>query len=310
MTEQTTESPKENKAIDAMEARRVFANPTDAAAYIQKCQQEITDFGDHPIAAAGFTEDGDFDPEIYNETMEVAVARLTERGEGTGSSTVKAIVIYPSPAIENVWESPEGREWLKGIMQKELNHVAVRQLRKAKTADEINEAIEQMPTTLAEYITSGRETSGGILAAYNDLWQIIKKAMGKKSKQFGLANLSKKELRKAMESASYARTIYPHLEERQNKAGENESYFEIAATFGVMLAKQNGLDPTIFERMLSNRNEKEIDVDSDDEDEEDFDLEAMAAELKKPTEAPAEESTDAPAGDDEPTETEDGEGES
>lgn len=308
MTEVTTESPRENKAIDAMDARRVFANPTDAAAYIAKCQTDITDFGDHPIAAAGFTDEGDFDPEIYNEAMEVAVARLTERGEGTGSSTVKAIVIYPSPAIENVWDSPEGREWLKGIMQKELNHVAVRQLRKAKTVDEINEAIEAMPTTLAEYITSGRETSGGILAAYNDLWQIIKKAMGKKSKQFGLANLSKKELRKAMESASYAKTIYPHLEDRQNKAGENESYFEIAATFGVMLAKQNGLDPTIFERMLSNRDEKEIDVDADDEDEEDFDLEAMAAELKKPTaDAPADEST----GDEQPAnETEDGEGES
>jgi hypothetical protein len=85
-------------------------------------------------------------------------------------------------------------------------------------------------------------------------------------------------LRKAMESASYAATVYPQLETRQNKKGEPESLFVLAATFGQLLAKQESLDSTIFDRMLSQRDEKEIDVA---EDEEEFDLEAMAAAIAK-----------------------------
>ena len=169
-----------------------------------------------------------------------------------------------------------GMDWLIGIMEKELNHVAVRQLRKAENAQEIAEAVESMPTTIADYVTSGRESTSGILESFNQLWQIIKKGMGAKSKPFALANLSKKELRKAMESASYAATVYPQLETRVNKKGEPESLFVLAATFGQLLAKQESLDSTIFDRMISQRNEKEISVS---DDEEDFDLEAMAASL-------------------------------
>ena len=45
-----------------------------------------------------------------------------------------------------------------------------------------------------------------------------------------------------------------------------------------MLAKAKGLDPTIFERMISQRDEKVIEA-TDDEDEGEFALEAMAAQL-------------------------------
>ena len=120
--------------------------------------------------------------------------------------------------------------------------------------------------------------------------------MGQKSKPFALANLSKKELRKAMESASYAATVYPQLETRQNKKGEPESLFVLAASFGQLLAKQESLDTTIFDRMLSQRDEKEISVA---EDEEEFDLEAMAATLAKKEEAAAEGEPEAAAETDE-----------
>lgn len=271
-------APKVRTVIDDMDNRRLFDSPEDAATYIAKCQTEFTDFNSYPVAAVGLTDEGDFDPEIYNDSMRIAVSVLTQRGEGAGSSTVKAIVIYPSPKLETVLESATGRDWLTAIMEKELNHVAVRQLRKAENADEIADAIQTMPTTLDGYTTSGRESTGGILQTYNDLWQLIKKAIGAKSTPFRLANLSKKELRKGMESSAYALAIYPKLEDRENKKGERESLFEVAANYGLVLAKAKGLDPTIFERMISQRDEKVIEA-TDDEDEGEFDLEAMAAQL-------------------------------
>ena len=277
---------KAKTVIDDMDQRRLFDSTDEATSYIQKCQEEFADFGSYPVAAVGLTEEGDFDPEVYTDEMRVCVSVLTKRGDGPNSTTVHCIVIFPAPKLSAIIGLPEGTElanaagtdWLIGIVEKELNHVAVRQLRKAENAQEIAEAVESMPTSVADYITSGRESTSGILETFNQLWQVIKKGMGQKSKPFALANLSKKELRKAMESASYAATVYPQLETRQNKKGEPESLFVLAATFGQMLAKQESLDTTIFDRMLSQRDEKEIDVA---EDEEEFDLEAMAASLAK-----------------------------
>lgn len=290
------EAAKVLTVIDDMDQRRLFDSVDEATAYIEKCQTEYPDFNSYPVAAVGLTEGGDFDPEVYTDEMRVAVSVLTKRGDGPNSTTVHCLVIFPAPKLEAILGLPDGtelanaagHEWLVGIMEKELNHVAVRQLRKAENAQEIAEAVESMPTTVQDYITSGRESTSGILETFNQLWQIIKKGVGAKSKPFALANLSKKELRKAMESASYAATVYPQLETRQNKKGEPESLFVLAATFGQLLAKQESLDTTIFDRMLSQRDEKEIDVA---EDEEDFDLEAMAAAIVK-KEAPTPAATD------------------
>ena len=284
MSNETEKKPA--TVIDDMDQRRIFDSVDEATAYIQKCQEDYSDFGSYPVAAVGLTDEGEFDPEVYTEEMRVAVSVVTKRGEGPNSTTVHCITIWPAPTLHAILGidtdtklgNAQGTEWLEGIMEKEFNHVAVRQIRKAENAQEIAEAVDSMPTTVADYTTSGRESTSGILETYNQLWQIIKKGMGAKSKPFALANLSKKELRKAMESASYAATVYPQLEERQNKAGEKESLFVLAATFGQMLAKQESLDTTIFDRMLTQRDEKEIAVQ---DDEEDFDLEAMAASLAK-----------------------------
>lgn len=293
-TETTAPAAKESKVLtvlEDMDSRRLFDTTEEAEAYIAKCQSDFADFGGYPVAAVGITEEG-FDQDIYNESMRVCVAVLTKRGEGPNSTIVHCIVIYPSPRLsailgvedaESLTNVP-GIDWLTGILEKELNHVAVRQLRKAEDAQGIADAVESMPTTIADYITSGREAGSGIVETYNTLWQLIKKAIGARAKPFALANLSKKEMRKAMESASYASATYPVLENRVDKKGEPASLFVKAAQLGQLLAKESSLDPTIFDRMIANRDETIIDV-ADDED--DFDLEAMAASLTK-AEEPAE----------------------
>ncbi|MGL5935890.1 MAG: hypothetical protein ACRCZI_09750 [Cetobacterium sp.] len=286
--DETKTEEKKLTVIDDMDQRRLFDSADEATAYINKCQTDYADFGSYPVAAVGLTEEGDFDAEVYTADMRIGVYVLTKRGDGPNSTTVHCIVIAPAPKVAaflgvdaSTLVAGPGLDWLTGIIDKEINHVTVRQLRKAENAQEIAEAVESMPTTLADFITSGRESTSGILETFNTLWQIIKKGVGAKSKPFALANLSKKELRKAMESASYAATVYPQLETRTNKKGEPESLFVLAATFGQLLAKQESLDSTIFDRMIQNRNEKTIEV-SDDEEE--FDLEAMAASLVKTSE--------------------------
>lgn len=289
--EATNESAAKVKTVlNDMPSRSVFDTVAEATAFIEKSSTDLSDFGNFPVVFVGSTDEGDFNHEVYTDSMQVAIVKLTEKGVKTGpngaalpadqqkDSTVKAIVIYPSPNPVAVIADPAAADWLAGIIAKEANLVAMRPLRKASTAQELTEAQDSMPTTLAEYMTSGRETSSGILETFNQLWQLIKKAMGERYKSFALANLSKKELRKAMESASYAATVYPKLETRTNKAGDADSYFEKAIKLGLALAGAEALDSTIFERMLETRNEKTIDV-VDDEDGDDFDFDAIAAKI-------------------------------
>lgn len=300
MTNAATQAPaKEAKiltVIDNMDSRRIFDTAEEATAYIQKCQIEYVDFAGYPVAAVGLTDAGELDPEIYTPLMRIAVAVLTQRANSamnpTDSSRVQCIVIYPAPKLSAILGLPESESlesstaltWLQGVLDTEINHVAVRNLRKAANASEIADAIESMPKTLADYVTSGRESTSGILETFNQLWQIIKKGIGAKSKAFALQNFSKKELRRAMESASYAATVYPQIETRVNKKGEPESLFEVAAQFGLVLAKKATLDTTIFDRMIENRDEKEIEVT--DESDEDFDFEVMAAKVAAPATTP------------------------
>lgn len=298
MTDKTTTAAESKTAtvLEDMDSRKLFATTADAAAYLERCANDFADFGSYPVVTVGFTDEGDFDPAVYTESMQITVAKLTEKGSAKEGreSQVRAIVIYPTPTLAALMQDSAAQDWLAGLIAKESNLVAMRPLRKATTPAEMVEAANAMPRTVAEYITSNRETSSGLLETYNSLWQLIRKALGEKFRQFALANLSKKEMRKAMESASYAATVYPHLETRQNKKGERESYFELAARLGIALATKEGMDPAIFARMLETRNEREIEV-ADDEDAEDFDLEAMAAAIAtkdQPADSqPAEEGT-------------------
>ena len=283
-TTPAAKAPEPKTVLEDMDSRRMLANPTEATAYIAKCMTDYADFGVYAVAAPGISigEAGTenegaliFDPEVYTEGTRVMVSVLTQRGDGPGTSTVKAIVIAPAPSFEQILADKGGRDWAERILDKELNHVAVRGLRKA---DSIEDAIPAMPKTLADYITSDR--GGGILTAYEELWRRIKNNMGKLSRPWRLANLSKKELRRCLESAAYAGEYYPTLE--QAKQG---SLFVFALNGLIATAKKEGLDYAVFERWLANRNETQIDVKDDEDDDGDFDLAALESAMATPEKA-------------------------
>lgn len=274
-------APEPKNVRDDMDSRRILPNAEEATAYLAKCMADFADFNSYPVAAPGLSVNAEtnalvFDPEVYSDGTAIMVSVLTQRAEEEGArSSVKAIVIAPVPTFSAILANPEGAAWMQRIVEKELNHVAVRQLRKA---EDIAEAVDSMPKTLTDYISSDRGT-GGILQAYEELWRPIKNNMGKLSRSWKLMNLSKKELRRALESSAYASEYYPTLEE--SKQG---SLFVFALNGLIDHAKKNGFDPTIFERWLSGRNEKVIDAKAED-DEEEFSLDDLTSAMAAP--APA-----------------------
>src|SRR3546814_19941252 len=92
-----------------------------------------------------------------------------------------------------------------------------------------------MPHMMASYITPTREAATGIMATFEALWRDIKKIMGQKSRAWTIANFSKKELRRAVESASYAAGHYPRIE----KKGGDSSLLVFALHLGTGLAAKH-----------------------------------------------------------------------
>ena len=280
MTDSTETVVKESKAktvAEDMTARRKFPNAVEAIAYLSNCAATLTDFDDQVFATQGVSNDDEgnlvFDPAIYTPGMDVMISKLANREKG-GKSTIKAVVITAAPSLDSILSAvpvnPSVREWLEKIVDKELNHVAVRQLR---TAADVTTVADQMPTTLEAYISSGRESTGGIMETFNELFKDLIAAFAKRSPAWQKARLTKGELKKALESKAYALEYYPTLEDRADK----DSLFVMALQLGINAAKKKGLDPAIFDRWLETRDAKAFDIE--EEEEEDFDLDDLESEM-------------------------------
>ena len=252
----TAATPKADKAKTVadgdMAARRIFASIDEATQYLSAAADTFTDFGEIPIAAPGMDSEGNFDAEMYaDKDVMVSVLRAGRK--------VKAIVVAPIPKVQQLLDSDEGRKWVDKILHKELNHVAVRHLR---DAEDVSTVVDQMPTTLDGYITSGREGGGGIMEAYDELYKQINATLAAKLPVWSKARFTKGELKKALESKGYASEYYPAVEDYKGA-----SLFETALQLGVAAAKRKGLDPTIFERWAETRDAKAFNPAEDDEDE-------------------------------------------
>lgn len=295
-TTAATES-KPKTVIKNMDSRRMFADGTSALAYLNKSGEDFTDFESIPqiVNGVGIEGEGDdahpvFDPEIYTDSMRVMVAVLASRGEKGQESTAKAIVVTPAPTLDALLADAAAKAWVEKIIDKELNHVAVRALRNAEDVESVQ---DQMPLTIADYISSSRESTGGIMETFSTLFKGIITSIAAKSPAWAKARLIKSELKKAFESAAYAKEYYPTLEDR----GDKPSLFVMGLQLGVREATKQGLDPAIFNRWLETRNAKALKTTTD-EDDDDFDLDDVAFESDdeaKPTDdtaAPAPEATD------------------
>lgn len=254
-----TKQEEAAKTVADIDSRRTFKTVDEALAYIGEIG-EYVGFDDLQQAIVGAVADEEgnvtLDPAIYDDSMEIAVAIVSEKVAGAKMKPI-ALAVYPTPSTDAVLATDEGKAWIAKLVEKEANLVAMRALRKS---DNIEESVAAMPTTIASYITPSREAATGILATYEAVWKDIKQLMAKKSRAWAIANFSKKELRRALESASYASGTYPKVE----KGGGESSLFVFAIGLGQLLAKKAGLDPAFFDNALAKRNEHVINIDDED----------------------------------------------
>lgn len=292
-------APKADKrktTLEGMTGYRTFDSTSEATAYLTKCGEDFSDFGEQPFALNGLNDAGEYDAAIYDDSMRVRVAVLknvprTVNGKKE-PTTIKAIVVTPVPTLESLLADEAGRAWVQKVIDKELNHVAVRPLR---DAENLETAIAQMPTTRAGFIESSRDV-GGIMDTFNDLYKTINDKMGDRAPIWQKARLIKAELKKAMESTAYALEYYPSLEDR----GEGkDSLFVVALKFGQALAKHKGSDPAIFDKWLATRDQQTLAKAESDDDGDDLSLDDLVADLTSDDDNAAEvstdDSTDAPA---------------
>jgi hypothetical protein len=253
-------APKVKTVAEDMDSRRIFANVAEVTAYLGSAAQDFSDFGSQTFAAPGVDGNGNFDPEVYTDSMDIMVGLLRNK------SKVKAVVVAPIPKIDRLLGldadaytaiPATNRNWIEKILHKEMAHVAVRALREA---EDVSTVIDQMPTTVEGYLEPGRGDSG-IMEAFSELYKQINSTLAAKIPVWAKARLIKSELKKALESRAYAAEYYPSLEDYKG-----QSLFVAALNLGIGAAKRKGLDPTIFQRWLDTRDQATLTA-SDDEDE-------------------------------------------
>jgi hypothetical protein len=292
----TETKDKRKSTLEGMTGYRSFDSTDEATAYLTKCGQDFTDFAQQPFAMNGINDAGEYDPAVYTDDMRVRVAVLknvprTINGKKE-PTTIKAIVVTPVPTlaallgtdaeqVAKMQESnPAGVAWIQKVLDKELNHVAVRPLR---DAENLETAVAQMPRTVGDFLESGRD-AGGIMDTFNDTYKTISDLMGSKATVWAKARLNKSDLKKAMESTAFATEYYPALEDR----GEGkDSLFVLALRFGQALAKKKGMDAAIFDKWLATRDQQTL-AKTEDESDDDLSLDDLVADLADESENAAE----------------------
>src|SRR3546814_6131453 len=177
MTDET-KTAEATKTVDDIKSRMVFDSPAAALSYIG----EISDyegFGDLQQAIVGLLVDDDgnpvvddegnpqLDPAIYDSTMQVAVAVLSEKDTGAKKLVPVGLAVYQTPAPEAVAATEEGAKWIAKLAEKESNLIrseehtselqalmrisyAVFSLKKKQSTQKKNKVHKQMNNTNTE----------------------------------------------------------------------------------------------------------------------------------------------------------------
>ncbi len=215
--------------------RKVYDSVTDAIAAVRSIYAK-TDFpADFPVMAARVglidvsTEATIPDVAEWAEGayladgIQVAVSFIGVRnleidvnGEKKKANGAKGLVIYPIFGIDNIVANDDGGEWLMKIIEKEMSHVAFRNLRNVpleSTTEELGAAAKGMPASVGDYVEeSTRE--GLDTSAFDSVWNKFRKLLKGEASTTLLVDAlpAKQEVIKSLRSKAYAVENYGDLE--------------------------------------------------------------------------------------------------
>ncbi len=257
------------KTISDIPQRSVFPTVESAMEYIGKIVAIMDKEGEThlPLHMFGFELDSDGnvgakDGEAWPEGFNAAVILLQSQEEYINEDKEKkkrqvphTILLRPFPTVEQLLADSAGEKMIRSVLEKELNHRAVRPLR---TADNLAAVLGEVPASIAAFCSSGRESGGSILGAFNELYAQVHDYVKGKIDRVSRARLIKAEMKKCLENTSYANHYYTALEE----AGD----FKTLLSCFIALGGKKGIDVTIFESWAATRDEQSFDsVDAEDE---------------------------------------------
>jgi hypothetical protein len=268
-----------------------FDSVSTAMAFLARKAEELPDLADYQLVGKGVTanDDGEmvFAPELYTEGTRVRIAKVEER-LGNGVTKLRAIVMSPVPTAEQFMADEKGREWVARKLETAIGQAIARGFQKKDANDRYlysmddERLLEEIPGTLLDFATTSDRGESGLMEAFNEYWQVVKKQLASASKAFAARSPSKKEFMRAMQSKPYAVRVYPECEAIKTKTG-TLSIFEFALQVFSNLASENGYDGSIFADWLANRATFEIDTASEqDSDDLELDVTAFAGLIAKP----------------------------
>lgn len=203
--------------------RAVFANLAEAVARIGAIRNALADaekgvpaVADIPVAIAGVGDANAVESpdQIPYANGPVIVTALGAKGpKKTG---IRGLVIMPNPTVADFMADDEGAAFLAKVVEKEVAHVGLRQLR--NVADEglaaIYAAAATAPISVSQFAQESTRV-GVDTVGFDKVWVGLRKRI---VEQFpSLAESlprSKQEVITAIRSASWARTMFPDLESK------------------------------------------------------------------------------------------------
>ncbi len=239
------------------------------------------------ILTNGMTEEGALDPAHFPGRVVIHVLRnratkTISRDPATGANvetvipaTVKAICIYPAPALSTLFQSDEAQPWLATIINTQLARVAVASIRDADLSDPaaFETAMASLPTEDADYWTQSAG-GGSALASFDALYKAIRAGFDAvpATKAY---KITKSNFKQALESTAFAKALYGGLEEFQWN-GKAVSLFVKSLELAKVKAAKAGLDASIFDRWLATRDSVSYGQSADTtETPDDFNLDAL-----------------------------------
>lgn len=245
------------KTNDEISTQSFFANVDAVKAELIKMQTEYSDFNEQTVLIPGVSAVQDettgetnlvFDEKIYTDDMVISMRVLKERA-GKGLSRIKAIVIGPIPNVDKLLETEEGLKYAREVLRADF---AKQTVGKLSTLDDLesDEAIASIPTTIAQFLATGRAGAASAVELFDMCWKAVAELLKSNAPIYKSLAPSKNQLFEAMQSASYASSVFAALE---NVGNSGKSLFDVAIGLFIQFGKHKQLDTSFFDNLVEAR---------------------------------------------------------
>jgi hypothetical protein len=201
---------------------------------------------------------GEIDNDLYAGNRAV-LAYVGTRGKNTKGEAVvgiKGIVLFPVPTLDTFLASEEGRGLVGKVLDKELAHVAFRQVREANTSYEFSTGVTAMPVSVTDFATAS--SRGVDTSTFDILWPGLRDAIKERKPELHKLLPNKAVFLNALRSKQFAET------EDETKALESTGWIVKLGQMLIKAAPSNvdtdtkkpaPLDASIIQNWLDTRDE-------------------------------------------------------